>query len=117
MSILTISQLSYSIGVEEILEDVSCIVNEGDRIGIVGVNGAGKSTLLKLVMGEYDPKTIADGEGYEKDSGSIGFARDLTVAYLKQREHFSPGVSVWDALDSKIDPEEFLERNGYSLEK
>ncbi len=117
MSILTISQLSYSIGVEEILEDVSCIVNEGDRIGIVGVNGAGKSTLLKLVMGEYDPKTIADGEGYEKDSGSIGFARDLSVAYLKQREHFAPGVSVWDALDSKIDPEEFLERNGYSLEK
>ena len=117
MSILTISQLNYSVGVEDILEDVSCIVNEGDRIGIVGVNGAGKSTLLKLIMGEYDPSYISSGEGYEKDSGDIGFARDISVAYLKQREHFLPGVSVWQTLDVKIDPEEFREKNGYSLEK
>ena len=117
MSILNISQLYFSVGVEEILEDVSCIVNEGDRIGIVGVNGAGKSTLLKLIMGEYDPSFIASGEGYEKDSGTVGFARDISVAYLKQREHFTPGVSVWQALDVKIDPEEFREKNGYTLEK
>ena len=117
MSILTISQLNYSIGVEDILEDINCIVNEGDRIGIVGVNGAGKSTLLKLIMGEYDPSYISSGEAYEKDSGTIGFSKDLSIAYLKQREHFSPGISVWDALDSKIDPEAFREKNGYSLEK
>ena len=117
MSILTVSQLDFSIGVEKILEDVSCIVNEGDRIGIVGVNGAGKSTLLKLIMGEYDPSFIAQGEGYEKDSGTIGFARDISVAYLKQREHFVPGVTVWQALDVKMDPEVFQEKNGYSLEK
>ena len=117
MSILSISQLNFSIGVEDILRDVSCTVNEGDRIGIVGVNGAGKSTLMKLIMGEYDPSLITSGEAYEKDSGTISFARDISVAYLKQREHFSPGVSVWDALDVKVDPEEFREKNGYSLEK
>ena len=117
MSVLTVSQLNYSIGVEDILEDVSFVANEGDRIGIVGVNGAGKSTLLKLIMGEYDPSYIASGEGYEKDSGTVSFARDLSVAYLKQREHFAAGVTVWDALDSKIDPESFQEKNGYSLEK
>ena len=117
MSILSISQLYFSVGVEDILEDVSCIVNEGDRIGIVGVNGAGKSTLMKLIMGEYDPSYISSGEGYEKDSGTISFARDISVAYLKQREHFSAGVNVWQALDVKIDPEEFQEKNGYSLEK
>ena len=117
MSILTVSQLDFSVGVEKILEGVSCIVNEGDRIGIVGVNGAGKSTLLKLIVGEYDPSFIAQGEGYEKDSGTIGFARDISVAYLKQREHFVPGVTVWQALDVKMDPEVFQEKNGYSLEK
>lgn len=117
MSILTISKLNYSIGAEDILEDINCIVNEGDRIGIVGVNGAGKSTLLKLIMGEYDPSSILSGDSYEKDSGTIGFARDISVAYLKQREHFKGNVTVWDALDTKIDPSEFEEKNGYSLEK
>ena len=117
MSILDISKLNYSIGVEDILEDVSCIVNERDRIGIVGVNGAGKSTLMKLIMGEWDSSLISAGEAYEKDSGTISFARDISVAYLKQREHFVPGITVWDALDSKIDPKEFEDKNGYSLEK
>ena len=112
MNVLSISQLNYSIGVETILEDVSCTVNEGDRIGIVGVNGAGKSTLMKLIMGEYDPSLIASGEAYEKDSGTVSFARDISVAYLKQREHFVPGVTVWDALDVKMDPMEFQEKNG-----
>jgi len=117
MSILNISELNYSIGVEPILCDITCLVNQGDRIGIVGVNGAGKSTLLKLIMGEYDPKSIEDGESYEKDSGIISFSRDLSIAYLKQREHFKPGITVWDALDTKISPEEFQEKNGYSLDK
>lgn len=117
MSILTIEQLNYSIGAENILTDISCLVNAGDRIGIVGVNGAGKSTLLKLIMGKFDPSLIASGEALEADSGTIGFARDLSVAYLKQREHFKPGVTVWQALDTKMDPDAFEERNGYSLEK
>ena len=117
MSILTINQLNYSIGVDDILTDVSCIVNSGDRIGIVGVNGAGKSTLLKLIMGKYDPSMIAVGEAYEADSGEIGFGRDIKLSYLKQREHFKPGISVWDALNTKISSEEFEDKNGYSLEK
>ncbi len=117
MNVLTVSQLNYAIGVEDILSDVSFVVNEGDRVGIVGVNGAGKSTLLKLIVGKFFPESLKSGEGYESDGGEISFGRDVTVAYLKQREHFAPGVSVWDALDTAIDPAEFEESRGYSLEK
>ena len=117
MSILNISNLNYSIGVDDILTDVSCCVNEGDRIGIVGVNGAGKSTLLKLIVGVCDPSSISEGEGYDPSSGEISVARDASLGYLKQREHFREGTSVWNALDTKLSAEQFEQRNGYSLEK
>ena len=57
MSIISAKNLEYGVGVETILEDVSFIVNEKDRIGIVGVNGAGKSTILKTVSGLLRSKT------------------------------------------------------------
>ncbi len=69
------SHLSFSIGDREILKDVSFALNDGDRLGIIGVNGAGKTTLLRLIFGEYTPS-----------EGSVFLAGEHSVGYLKQDE-------------------------------
>lgn len=55
------------------MKDVSFSVNEGDRLGIIGVNGAGKSTIFRIIAGELDA-----------DSGSVYISRDHTVGMLEQ---------------------------------
>jgi ATP-binding cassette subfamily F protein 3 len=59
MSVLSIDDLSFSIGGRPLLEHASLMVDEGRRIGLIGRNGAGKSTLLKLIAG-----TMAKGSGW-----------------------------------------------------
>lgn len=58
-----------------VLQDVSLEVNEGDRIGLLGVNGAGKTTLLNIIAGKL-----------EADSGSVQRARSLEIGYLRQND-------------------------------
>ncbi len=70
---LTIHQVSKSYGFHRILNDVSLIVNAGERIGLVGANGVGKSTLLKIIVGEIDP-----------DAGAVTLAADRKLGYLAQ---------------------------------
>jgi len=108
MSVISARGISYSVGVETILEDVSFIVNEKDRIGIVGVNGAGKSTLLKILVGEY-----------QIDEGELAIGRGLSIGYLKQREHFDAGQSVLDVM-MNVAPEvkvAFEEAHGYAYDR
>ena len=52
MIILSASGLGKTYGTDVILENISFHVNDGDRIGIVGVNGAGKTTLMNMLTGE-----------------------------------------------------------------
>lgn len=51
MIMLSCNKVSKTFGVETILENISFSVNEGDKIGIVGVNGTGKTTLFKVITG------------------------------------------------------------------
>ena len=74
---LSVCGLSYSIGVKDILKDVSFAVEDGDRLGIVGVNGSGKTTLLRLIVGDISP-----------DSGEIYIAKDKCVGILHQNDAF-----------------------------
>ncbi len=60
-------------GDKPIINDFSCRIMRGDRVGLLGPNGAGKSTLLKLILGEVQP-----------DSGSIRQGTKLAVAYFDQ---------------------------------
>ena len=53
MIVLSCNNLNKSFGVDSILEDVSFTVNEGDKIGIIGINGTGKTTLFKIISGVY----------------------------------------------------------------
>ncbi|MBQ8174238.1 MAG: ABC-F family ATP-binding cassette domain-containing protein [Clostridia bacterium] len=73
MIVLSATGLSLSFGDTPVLRDVSFSVNEGDRLGIIGVNGAGKTTLLRLITGEAEPS-----------EGSVFLSRDKSVGVLYQ---------------------------------
>ena len=57
MNILNIEHISKIYGEKVIFEDASFGVQEGDKVGIIGINGTGKSTLLKMLAGEEVPET------------------------------------------------------------
>ena len=53
--LITLENVGKSWGIDVILQKINAVVNEGDRIGIIGENGAGKTTLVNLIMRMYDP--------------------------------------------------------------
>ncbi len=73
MTVIGCNKITLTYGVQTILDAVSFSLNEGDKLGIVGVNGAGKSTLLKLLTGELQP---TDGKSF--------IAKNKKMAYLAQ---------------------------------
>ncbi len=87
MTAISCDKLSLSFGIDIILEDVSFALNEGDKLGIVGVNGAGKSTLFKCITGEYEPS-----------DGAIYIARDKTVGLLEQNTGLESDKSIYDEM-------------------
>ncbi len=80
---LTADKISKSFSEKTLLREVSLTVNEGDRIGLVGVNGTGKSTFLKILAGLEAP-----------DSGAVTRTTGLRTAYLAQNPEFTQGLSV-----------------------
>ena len=84
MNLLTAENLSKSYNTDKILFDnVSLGINEGDKIGLIGINGTGKSTLLKILAGEE-----------EADSGKLTKGNAVRIAYLPQNPEFDEGESV-----------------------
>lgn len=71
--LLTTQNLAKAYGAITVLNDVSFVINAGDRVGLVGENGVGKSTLLRILTGQE-----------ELDSGSFAFAPSLEAGYLPQ---------------------------------
>ncbi len=83
MSIINIEHVSKIYGDKTIFEDVSFGIQEGDKIGIVGINGMGKTTLLRLVTGEENP-----------DAGKIIRQNGVRIAALSQNPEYLPDQSV-----------------------
>ena len=76
--------VSVSFGGRTVLRDVDCLVQRGDRVGIVGPNGAGKTTLLRTLLGEQAPT-----------AGRVRLGTGRQVAYFDQlREQLDPEASV-----------------------
>lgn len=73
MVLLSVSGVTVEYGTDVVLNNINFSINEGDRLGIVGVNGAGKSTLAKIIAGTFTPS-----------SGSVYIAKDKTVSMLAQ---------------------------------
>lgn len=83
MSVINVEHISKLYGDKLVLEDLSCSVDEGDKIGIIGINGTGKSTLLRIIAGEE-----------EADEGKIIFSNGLTVGWLGQNPEFNEDSSI-----------------------
>ena len=78
MIALSVSDISLSFGMDVILKDVSFSVNDGDRVGVIGVNGAGKTSLFRIISGEY-----------RADSGAVYIQKGHTVGILEQNPNLS----------------------------
>ncbi|HWR60760.1 MAG TPA: ABC-F family ATP-binding cassette domain-containing protein [Clostridia bacterium] len=87
MNLITIEGITKSYSEKALLNDISLGINEGDKIGIVGVNGVGKSTLLKIIAGIEKP-----------DSGRITGGNPVFVEYLSQSPYFDPEVTVMEQV-------------------
>lgn len=80
---ISIDGLTVEFGVKPLFKDVSFVVNERDRIALVGKNGAGKSTMLKILCGLQNPT-----------SGTVSIPNDTTVGYLPQVMKLSDDTTV-----------------------
>ena len=77
--LLSAEHLSKNFGMRQLLNDATLYLNDGDKIGFVGLNGTGKSTLLRILAGEEVP-----------DEGNVILAGHLVVKYLPQHPKYNP---------------------------
>ena len=83
MNIINIEHISKIYGEKTIYEEASFGIQQGDKIGIVGINGTGKSTLLRMIAGEETP-----------DEGQIIRQNGLKIAYIPQNPVFPEGEDI-----------------------
>ena len=88
MIALSTQGITLSFGTDVILKDISFAVNDGERVGIIGVNGAGKTSLFKLITGEY-----------EADSGAVYIQKGHTVGMLEQNPDLTALPSEMSCLE------------------
>ena len=103
MNLLTAENISKSFNSDKILFDnISLGINEGDKIGLIGINGTGKSTLLKILAGEE-----------EADSGKLTKGNAVRIAYLPQNPEFDDNESVIsEVIKGKKAKNEFWDMEG-----
>lgn len=87
MILLTAQNISKTYMERKVLDDVSFFLNEGDKVGIIGINGTGKSTLLKILAGAE-----------EADGGDIIRTNGIKISYLPQIPEFGDSGSVLEQV-------------------
>jgi ABC transport system ATP-binding/permease protein len=92
--LLSADRVSKSYSEKKLLESVSLYLNDGDKVGVLGMNGAGKSTLLKLVAGIESA-----------DSGTITRSTGVRIGYLPQNPDFGENRTVLEQVFSGVSPE------------
>ena len=93
MILLSLQGVQKSFGTNEVLRDASLVLQDGQRMGLVGVNGCGKSTLMKIIAGVET-----------SDGGTITMQKGLRLGYLAQQGDVTPGRTVLEELESVFDP-------------
>ncbi|MDR3050561.1 MAG: ABC-F family ATP-binding cassette domain-containing protein [Oscillospiraceae bacterium] len=106
MIILSVEGLRKAFGANEVLRDIYLTLQQGQRMGLVGVNGSGKSTLFKLLVGLETP-----------DAGHIHIARGLKVGYLPQQNAVEGDLSVWEEMSLVFAPVREMEERLRELEQ
>ena len=94
MNVLVAEKISKRYSDKVLFEEISLAVNEGEKIGLIGLNGTGKSTLLKCLAGIES-----------LDAGKIMVGSDMTIGYLPQMPNFESGRTVLDQVFSGETPE------------
>ena len=106
MIILALQEVRKSFGTHEVLKSVSFTLQEGERMGMVGVNGSGKSTLMKIIAGQE----TADG-------GSVNMQKGLRIGYLAQQGELTGEETVLETLESVFEPQRQMEAELRALEQ
>ncbi len=88
MVILSTTDLSLHFGTTTVLENISFSINEGDRLGIIGVNGAGKTSLFRLITGEYTA-----------DTGAVYVSKGKEIGLLAQNADLNDDISGESAIE------------------
>ncbi len=87
MNILTLDHITKSYTGRKLFEDASFYLQEGEKVGVLGINGTGKSTLLRIISGMEEP-----------DEGKVIRAGNVTVQMLVQSPEFAPEDTVMTAV-------------------
>ena len=99
--LLTAESISKNYGMKHLLDGVTLYLNQGERIGLIGINGTGKSTLLKVLAGIEEP-----------ESGRVSLDPNVQVAYLPQVPDMDDGLTVLEQVFAGH-PSEFRSLNEY----
>ncbi|MDF2819586.1 MAG: ATPase component of transporter with duplicated ATPase domain [Clostridiales bacterium] len=87
MILLTTDKVTKSYSEKVLLKDISFSLNDGDKVGVIGINGTGKSTFLKIIAGLEDA-----------DSGSVTKTKGVRIGYLPQNPVFEDNVTVLEQV-------------------
>ena len=87
MNLINIENLTKSYTERKLFDGASFSLQEGEKVGVIGINGTGKTTLLRMIIGEE-----------ETDEGTITIANHVVLRYLPQHPEFAPGKSSLECV-------------------
>ncbi len=87
MQTLTAQGLSKAYGDKQLFNQIDFLINEGERIGLIGVNGTGKTTLIRSLAGMESV-----------DAGTIKTPKQYRISYLAQIPELDPDLPIMDAI-------------------
>ena len=105
MILLSLQGVKKSFGTNEVLRDASLVLQDGQRMGLVGVNGCGKSTLMKIIAGLETA-----------DDGAITMQKGIRLGYLAQQGMVDESKTVLEEMESVFEPVMRMEEELRSLE-
>ncbi|CCQ94598.1 Uncharacterized ABC transporter ATP-binding protein YdiF [[Clostridium] ultunense Esp] len=105
MIVLSCNNISKTYVVDKILEDISFTIEDGDKIGLIGLNGSGKTTLLNILVGNIS-----------KDEGEIYVQKDLKIGYLRQHTDMNSDKTIFQECLEVFEPLIEMEKNLRTLE-
>lgn len=115
---ISVEKLKVEFGIKPLFQDASFVINDNDKVALVGKNGAGKSTLMKILCGQQQPT-----------DGKISISSDMRIGYLPQvmilqddttvrdeaRKSFSDIINMKDKIDAMS--KELTERTDYDSDE